>query len=139
MHDVLLIFHFIGLIMGLGTSFAFLFLGIASSKLEKSEARKMAINSFALGRMGHIGLTLLIVSGIFLMNPYWATLFSTPLLMAKLVLVIILAAFIGINTSAAKKAKAGDFERQVKKIAPIGRISLLIGLTIVVLAVLVFH
>ena len=57
MKEILLIMHFIGLIMGLGTGFAFMFLGIAASKLEKLEARKMAINNFALITMGHIGLT----------------------------------------------------------------------------------
>lgn len=139
MHDIFLIIHFIGLAMGVGTSIGFMFLGIASSKLEKADAKKFAIHSFSLSRMGHIGITLLIISGIFLLGPYWETLFENPLLIIKLVLVLVLSAMIGIQSSFVRKAKTGDFKSNIKKIAMLGRISLLTGLAIVVLAVFVFH
>lgn len=139
MREILLILHFIGLVMGLGTSFAFMFLGMASSKLPKDEARKFSIHAFALSKMGHIGLTLLVVTGILLMEPYWATLFDNPLLLAKLFLVLVLAALIGIISATSKKAKAGDFEKHMKKMAPLGRLSMLVGITIVVLAVYLFY
>jgi len=139
MRDALLIIHFIGLAMGLGTSFAFMFLGIASSKMEENEARKFTLNTFALSRMGHIGLTLLVLSGIFLMTPYWQSLTAMPLLMAKLILVVVLGALIGILSSTAKKAKEGDTGIHLKKIKTLGRLSLLTALIIVVLAVYGFH
>lgn len=139
MHDILLIIHFIGLAMGLGTSFGFMFLGIAGSKMEKKEQLKFQLNSMALSRMGHIGLTLLIISGIVLMTPYWSILPSSPLLIAKLVLVLVLAALIGIITSIGKKARQGDTEAQFNKIAQLGKISLLTGVLIVVIAVYFFH
>ncbi len=138
MKEVLLIVHFIGLAMGLGTSLAFMFLGIASSKMEKADGQKFMLNALALGRMGHVGLTLLVLSGIFLMMPYWATLATTPLLMAKLALVLVLGALIGIISSTAKKARKGDAAIHMKKAATLGRIGLLTGIAIVVLAVLVF-
>jgi uncharacterized membrane protein len=139
MKDILLIVHFIGLAMGLGTSLAFMFLGIASSKMEEKKAQEFTLNTFALSRMGQIGLTLLFISGIFLMGPYWETLSNAPLLIAKLVLVIILGALIGIISATAKKAKKGDTAIHLKKIEPLGKISLLTALAIVVLAVLIFH
>ena len=139
MKELLLILHFIGLAMGLGTSLAFMFLGMASAKMEKAEGQKFMFNALALGKMGHIGLTLLVISGIFMMNPYWETLATTPLLIAKLVLVLVLGALIGIISSAAKKAKKGDPQIHMKKTATLGRIALLTGIAIVVLAVLVFQ
>ena len=139
MRDVMLIVHFIGLAMGLGTSIAFMFLGIASSKMEEKEAQKFRLNTFALTKMGNIGIALLIISGGYLMTPYWTILFATPLLIAKLVLVLALAAFIGIIGSFAKKAKKGDAEKFLKKIEPLGKLALLTALTIVVLAVFIFH
>lgn len=139
MRDVMLIVHFIGLAMGIGTSIAFMFLGMASSKMEKEEAQKFNVNTFALSRMGHIGLTLLIISGGYLMTPHWINLETTPLLIVKLVLVLVLAALVGIISSKAKKAKLGDTELYLNKIRPLGMLSLLIGLTIVILAVSVFH
>ncbi len=139
MRDVMLIVHFIGLAMGLGTSIAFMFLRIASSKMEEKEAQTFRLNTFALTKMGNIGIVLLIISGGYLMTPYWTILFATPLLIAKLVLVLALAAFIGIIGSFAKKAKKGDAEKFLKKIEPLGKLALLTALTIVVLAVFIFH
>ena len=68
----------------------FLFLGIKGSKLDKEEAPKFAINTLSMGTMGHIGLAQLIVSGGYLMTPYWRILPAKPVLIAKLALVLIL-------------------------------------------------
>ncbi len=116
MREAMLIIHFIGLAMGVGTSFAFLFLGIASSKMEKNEGQKFILNSFALSKMGHTGLALLIISGGYLMTPHWKDLGDMPLLIAKFVLVLVLGALIGIIGSNAKKARKGDAETHLKKI-----------------------
>ncbi|MCB0639038.1 MAG: hypothetical protein KDC54_20555, partial [Lewinella sp.] len=64
MREAALIIHFIGLAMGLGTSFAFMFLGIASSKMEKNDGINFMLKAMSISRMGHIGLTLLILSGL---------------------------------------------------------------------------
>jgi uncharacterized membrane protein len=134
----MLIVHFLGLAMGVGTSFAFMFLGIAASKMEKTESQKFRLNVMTLSKMGHIGLALLILSGGYLMTPYWSMLSITPLLIAKLSLVLVLTIIIVVISIKAKEAKKGDFETGMKKIEPLGKISLLISLTIVVLAVLIF-
>lgn len=139
MRDVFLIFHFIGLAMGIGTSFAFMFLGIASSKMNKAESQKFTLNSFAISRMGHIGLTLLLLSGIFLMAPFWDKLPEMPLLILKLVLVFVLIFLIGMISINAKNAQLGKPDKYLKKIEPLGKISLLTGIVILILAVYIFH
>ena len=139
MKDAMLIVHFIGLAMGLGTSLGFMFLGIAAGKMEKSEALKFSLNTLAMSRMGHIGLALLVISGIYLMTPYWGRLFEIPTLMAKLALVLLLGALIGIISSRGRKARETNSEEALAKIQPIGKISLLTALAIVILAVLTFH
>jgi hypothetical protein len=139
MRDAMLIIHFIGLAMGLGTSLAFMFLGMASARMEESERLKFSLNILALSRMGQIGLTLLVISGLYLMDPYWRNLANLPLLVAKLVLVLVLGTLVGIISVNAKKAKAGDSAIYLKKIATLGRLSLLTALATVILAVLVFH
>ena len=136
----MLIIHFIGLAMGVGTSFAFMFLGIGAASMEKAEAVKFRLNTFVLSRMGQIGLTLLVLSGGYLMTPYWRVLGEMPLMIAKLVLVVALGAIVGIASSKAKKARTSpDPEAALKKIAPLGMLGLVTGLTIVVLAVFTFH
>lgn len=135
----MLIAHFLGLAMGLGTSFAFFFLGMARSKMGKEEGKKFALNALAMSRMGHIGLTLLILSGGYLMTPYWVLLGSRPLLIAKLLLVLGLVFTVSLQSVYAKRAKKGDSKANLKKIATLGRISLLSTIAIVILAVLIFR
>ena len=89
--------------------------------------------------MGHIGLTLLVVSGVLLMMPYWKFLWDSPLLIVKLILVLVLGALVGIISSYAKKAAKGDTEKYLKKIKPFGILSLITGLAIVIIAVYFFH
>lgn len=137
--DIMLIIHFIGLAMGVGTSFAFMFLGIAASKLPEAERVSFTIKTLFIGRMGHIGLGLSILTGLHLMTPYWKTLPNMPLLIAKLALVLILGALIGMIASNARKAKSGNAESHLSKIKVLGQFSFLTGLTIVILAVLSFH
>ena len=135
----MLFVHFIGLAMGIGTSFAFLFLGLVAKKMEKEEAIQFQLKTFALSKMGHIGLTLSVISGGYLMTPYWSVLGQNPLLLSKLILVVALGALIGIISSKSKKAKLGDAELHLKKIEPLGKMSFFISVSIVILAVISFH
>ncbi len=139
MRIAMLIIHFLGLAMGLGTSFGFIFLGMAGSKMEKEEGRKFTLQAFAMGRMGHIGLALLIISGLYLITPYWKTLASMPLLVAKLALVLTLTLTVVFISIYSKRAKMGDTETNLRKVQTLGRLSLLTSMTIVVLAVLIFR
>jgi uncharacterized membrane protein len=138
MRTAMLMVHFLGLAMGLGTSFGFFFLGRAGSKMEKEKGKQFALNSFAMGRMGHIGLAMLIVSGLYLFTPFWSSLASRPLLMAKLVLVLTLTTSVILTGIYTRRAKKDNAERYLKKIKNLGRLTLLSGIAIVVLAVLVF-
>ncbi|WP_157373368.1 CopD family protein [Algoriphagus terrigena] len=139
MREIMLILHFIGLTMGLGTSFAHGFLSQAVSKMEPAEAVKFRLHSMVLSRMGHIGLALLVVSGVYLIIPFWQTLPSNPLLMLKLALVFVLAVLIFLIGRGTRQAIQGDAERHLKKIEPLGKLTLLVGIAIVTLAVYVFH
>lgn len=139
MREIMLIIHFIGLAMGLGTSIGFMILGIASSKLEKDEAQKFMLNAFALSKMGQIGLVILVLSGGYLMTPFWQTLPEMPLLIVKLALVVVLIVLITAMAFATKKAKNGDLKVQQKTIPTLGRFALLTVLIIITLAVYTFH
>jgi len=135
----MLILHFIGLTMGLGTSFAHAFLSIATSKMQEDEARRFQLHSLVLSRMGYIGIGLLIVSGLYLITPYWQTITSLPLLIVKLILVLVLLVLLILIGIRSKKAQEGDVSAQLKKIEPLGKMTMLIGIIIVILAVSVFH
>jgi len=84
--------------------------------MEKEEAGKFTLNTFALSKMGHIGLVLLLLSGVYPIIPFISTLSARPLLIAKLMLVVVLIILILLLDSAAKKAQKGDLLNQLKKI-----------------------
>ena len=139
MREVMLIVHFIGITMGLGTGFAQAFLAQATSKMTTAEATKFRIHSLVLGRMGQIGITFLIISGLYLITPFWKILPSSPLLMLKLTLVSLLVLLIIVISFLSNKAKKGDAEEQFEKIAKLGKITLPLSIIIVIVAVYIFH
>lgn len=139
MREIMLIVHFIGLVMGLGTAFSHAFLSIAASKMEKEEVTRFRLHVMVLSKMGHIGIALLVISGTFLIIPYWPTLPQNPLLILKLVLVAVLAILLLLIHHGTQKAFQGNADEHLKRIEPYGKLTMLIGLTILVLAVYIFH
>jgi uncharacterized membrane protein len=135
----MLFVHFIGLTMGIGTGFAHVFLGLVASKMSTEEATKFRVHSLVLGRMGNIGITLLIISGLYLITPFWKVLPDTPLLMLKLTLVTLLLLVIILINVASHRAKNGNAEAQLKKIELMGKITLPLGIIIIILAVSIFR
>ncbi|WP_196886442.1 hypothetical protein [Aureivirga sp. CE67] len=139
MRDVMLITHFIGISMFIGTGFAFMFLEIFNAKLEKDEKLKFTKRILPLSRMGHIGLFILIMSGGYLGTPYWKVMDNLPLFRVKLLLVLLLIIVISVMAVFTRKAKKGNEEYYFKKIEPLSKISFLLGFSIIILAVMNFH
>ena len=139
MRDTMLILHLIGLAMGLGTSFAHAFLANTLSKLEPSEAAKFRNNSKGLSQMGTVGTVLLLVSGIYLLIPFWPVITELPLLILKLVLFIILVILIILINQGARNNYQNHDLKNLKRIELMGKFAMVLGVAIVVLAVNVFH
>jgi uncharacterized membrane protein len=125
--------------MALGAGFANLFLGTVASKLEPAERGSFMSKIMILGRMGQIGLGLLLLSGLYLISPYWKTLNEMPLLLAKLCFVALLLISVSWILMTVSKAKKQSNPALLGKIRPLSMLNFLIGITIVVLAVLAFN
>ena len=139
MREVMLIIHFIGLAMALGTGFANLFLNAVASKLEPAEKGSFMSRIAILARMGQIGLGLLLLSGFYLATPFWKALGEMPLFIAKLTLVGILLISVSYILLILRKAKKQGNPGLLKNLKPLGMLNFFIGITIVILAVLAFH
>lgn len=139
MRDVMLIFHLLGLSMGLGVSFTHAFLGKAMAKMEKSEAMKFRQQTSVLSQMGAIGMLLLLISGIYLIIPFWPVLTMFPFLIVKLVLVVVLIILILLLGQASKKDMINGTEENTKRIEIMGKLALTASIAIVISAVMVFH
>ena len=139
MHELMRTIHFIGLTMALGAGFANLFLGTVASKLEPAERGSFMSKIMILGRMGQIGLGLLLLSGLYLILPYWKTLNEMPLLLAKLCFVALLLISVSWILMTVSKAKKQSNPALLATIRPLSMLNFLIGIAIVVLAVLAFN
>ncbi len=139
MRESMLMVHFIGLAMGLGTSFTHAFLGKAISKMDINEAKKFRGQIKALSQMGYVGTGLLLVSGIYLLLPFWAVLPELPLLILKLALFLILVILIFLINQGAKKNLKNEAEGNLKGVELMGKLAMIIGVVIVIIAVNIFR
>jgi uncharacterized membrane protein len=139
MHDLFLVIHLMGLAMAVGTGFANLFLATAAAKLEPAERGSFMAKTSVLVRMGHIGLGLLILSGFYLITPYWSVLSEMPTLIAKLAIVVVQIILVTVISLLIRKAKKENNPSALMNLKPFGMIIFFLGLTIVILAVLTFH
>src|SRR5688572_28321157 len=135
MRELMLVIHFIGLAMALGAGFANLFLGSVASKLEPAERGGFMSKIVILGRMGQIGLGLLLFSGLGLMTPYWKVLGDMPWLIAKLSFVALLLISVSTVLIMLNKAQKQGNPAMFAKIKPLGMLNFFIGIAIVILAV----
>lgn len=139
MHDMFLVIHFIGLAMAVGTGFANLFLASVAAKLPPAERGPFMIRTTVLIRMGQIGLGLLIISGFYLITPYWATLSAMPTLIAKLSFVGLQIILVTVSSLLVKKGIRTNDPTIFAKSKPLGIAIFFTGIIILVLAVVTFH
>ena len=141
MYEVFLMLHFLGLALGVGTSFAFLTLGLATNDMNPEERTRFMLRASLLSKNGSIGLALLIVSGIaFLVIRGVGNVmrWGGGAFHAKLLLVAILAGLLGYMQVLLKRAKQAGGGPAMAKIPKASRLALLVSVAIVVLAVIAF-
>lgn len=141
MHKVLLITHFIGLALGLGTSFAMFTLGLAARDMTPADRGAFMRRAMVLGKNGSIGLLLLILSGVWLVFSQGAAevmAWGGAMFHVKLTLVVILMGTFGYMQVLIRKAQGSDGAAAMARLPLVSRIMLLLNIAIVVTAVLAF-
>lgn len=135
----MLYFHFLGLVLAMGSGVASLFIGAYNKDLKPEEAPKFMLRLRSLGYMGLAGLIVLIISGGYLATPYWKILGSMPLFIAKLSLVFVLLIIVLIIDQKWRKALKSNGGPDLMAIPKLGRLAFPVGLLILLFAVLQFH
>ncbi len=141
MYLALLMLHFVGLAMGVGTGFAGLRLGMATKDMDPAERGKFMMRASAIGKNGSIGLGLLLLTGIgmALMRGIPQTLaWGGPALHAKLTLVVIAIGIFGYMQVVQKKVRLAGGGPLMAKLPKLAAAMLLTGLSIIVCAVIAF-
>jgi uncharacterized membrane protein len=142
MQDGLLIIHFLGLALGLGTSFAMLRLGLALKHLAPAERAGVMKHALSLSKNGSLGLALLILSGLALLFTRGAaTVFASGggAFHAKLTLVVLLSAAVGYSQVLVKRMREKQDQAAMGTMAKLGPVMLLLSVGAVICAVIAFH
>jgi uncharacterized membrane protein SirB2 len=138
LNQLLLVLHFLGLAMGLSVSFSSMVMAGLIDKAAPAERPVLGRFPFAMSRVGDIGLTLLIISGVGLLFLKWGGFSAMPVTFhIKLALVVVLIGLVGYMHSLQKKMRNGDASAAAR-IQVVGKFAFLTALAIVVFAVLSF-
>lgn len=138
----LLFLHFIGLALGVGTSFAALTLGAAARDLPSEERAKFMLRASALRKNGSYGLALLLLTGLGLLlmrGPAETMRAAGGAFHLKLTLVVILCGVFGYTQSVAKKVRLAGGGPLMAKLSTLGLVSLGLSVAIVAAAVAAFQ
>jgi uncharacterized membrane protein len=141
MYHGLLVLHFLGLAMGVGTGFAMMQLGKASADLPPEERTKFMLRALAVSKNGSMGLGLLLISGLGMMAVRgfgYVFQWGGGTFHAKLTLVAIMIGVLGYMQVLIKKIKAAGGGPLMAKLPKAGQLMLILGVSVVVLAVLSF-
>jgi uncharacterized membrane protein len=139
MYDALLVLHLIGVSIGAGTGIYLAAVSRYSARnMEQAEARTLMPGIIGtISKVGHIGLGLLLVSGI-LMVAMLNIAGLKEMFWLKMALVAVLFVYVGLMSSWGHRLKNGDtaIALRMKKVSAIGPP---LGILIIVCAVLAFH
>jgi hypothetical protein len=133
--------HFVGLALGVGTSFATLTLGAAARDLSPEERTKFMLRAGALRKNGSHGLGLLILTGLamfILRGPAEVMRWGGAAFHLKLTLVVVLIGLFGYMQVILKKVRLAGGGPLMAKLPRLGVAMLLVSVSIIAAAVAAF-
>lgn len=139
MRDLLLITHFFGLIIGAGAGFSIFCIGLISKTFKPEYKLEVALKLIPLRYISYLGLLVLIVSGGVLLSPFTPLLGHMPWLHAKLLAVAILVLLSAFGFTQIRRAQKREAAPAFKNLALVGKLSLIMSVSIVICAVMAFH
>ncbi len=135
----MLIFHFIGLALSFGSMITFLVIRRSCSKVTFSESESLHNNIKQVMRLSHIGLGVMLITGGYLMTPYWALLGKMPLLHIKFTVYIIWYITLIVLSLYLRKARQSQLKICDPRIGFLNFVSLIFGLIAMSMAVIQFQ
>jgi len=142
MQDTLLIIHFFGLALGVGTGFALARLGSALRDAPVADRGLVMKYALSISKNGGLGLGLLILSGLaMLFTRGVSTVFASGGMAfhIKLLLVVIMAGLVGFSQVQVKRLREKKDPAALATLQKIGPVITFTGVAIVICAVLAFH
>lgn len=136
--DLLLILHFLGMAMGLGTSFANLVMTGLIAKAAPNERPVLARFPPVMMRVSDTGLLLLWVTGLIMLFTRWGGFGGVPWQFhAKVTVVLVLSGIVGYIHVLSRAARQGD-TAAAARIPVMSKAAMVMTLLALVLAVITF-
>lgn len=138
-NQVLLIFHFIGLTMGVAVPFANIAMAIVMSKATPAENQILIRFPLVMSKVGKTGLSLLWVTGLAMVFTKWKGFSNLPWAFhAKLTVVVLLTIAVGYISILERRFKKGD-QSAIETVKKVGGVAFALALVAIVFAVLTFN
>ena len=139
MKDIMIIFHNLGIVLTLGSSIFFLIIrkdlyktaGEAKDDLYKVIAKYQ--------RMAHIGMSIMLLTGGYLMTPYWSILGRMHMLHVKMLVFVLWLITVILLSIMLRKARTGKGKKCDSRMVRMNYASLTFGVIIIYVAVSQFH
>ncbi len=139
MRSTMLIFHFLGLALSLGSMITFLVMRRSCSKVTNSESEHLLRNTKSVLRLSHIGLGVMFISGGALMTPYWANLAHMPFLHIKFTIFVLWYATLLALSIYTRKARKSELKLCNPRIGFLSYVSILLGIIAISMGVMQFQ
>jgi uncharacterized membrane protein len=142
LYNIILFLHFIGLALGVGTSFATLTLGASARDMSQDERSKFMLRASVLRKNGSYGLLLLILSGVGLVverGTKAVFAWGGPAFHLKLTLVVILIGLFGYLQVVGKKVREAGGGPLMARLRKLSLAMLVLSVAIVAAAVAAFQ
>ena len=139
MKDIMLIFHELGLVLTIGSAFIFLIIKNNLRTVQSLDADRFYKISNKFRLMTYIGFGIMILSGGYLMTPYWSAFGSFPMIHIKMTIVIIWLLSMAVLGMSSKKLKHNFPIKYFSRLVLMYSLSLVFGIFTVIIATFSFH
>jgi len=139
MKEVMLIIHELGLVITIGSSLFFLIIKNSLKLAFDQDAVAFQKISSKFRKSTYLGLLIMIISGGYLMTPYWAHFAQMPMIHIKMTIVIIWLLTLAVLGMTTKSVKQKSHEKYFSRLVLIHILSVLYGILVVIIATISFH
>ena len=139
MRELVLIIHILSLILSLGSMATFIIIRKDISRVSGCESNFALITIRKFLNIAYIGMFFMVLSGSYLIIPFWSAIGTMPLVHIKITAVVLWLFILILLGISLKRIKPESYLSNDVKIGLLSFLSVLLGLIVVALAIFAFE
>ncbi len=139
MRELILIIHILSLILSLGSMTTFIIIRKDISRVSGCESNFALITIRKFLNIAYIGMFFMVLSGLYLIIPFWSAIGTMPLVHIKITAVVLWLFILILLGVSLKRIKPETYLSNDVKIGLLSFLSVLFGLIVVALAIFAFE